>query len=568
MLEHSTQRAHTRRVGLVQHRGLSALALLTLSSLVALATPADGALKWSRPQAIGDGNSLYKGLHIDARGDLLATWTTSEFDPAELEYRVSTFYAWRAPGGRWTPASELGPVNGNPAVALSPRGRATAVWADGEDIVAAEASVGGEFRGTQVIGRTDRCCAATIDVVTDDEGNAMAAWSGEHVPQTEPGGISGRKIYAATRTPLGTWSAPELVRHGTTGGGPDLAMNAAGAAVIGWFDTANMDPYISYRLPAGRFGPAERVPSKHWGWPKVAIADDGEAVVATSSRSHTTTEPVDALMVTRRPLGGWTAPVSFSVQEPPRAVFAEPNGSATMFMADMSDPNHPQAQYVTRSVAGEVDGPTTVASDRGWTDIAMNLRGDIFALLWDRGPEQGRTEFAERPAGGGGFGAVQTVPGFLGASTNAVALNDAGHAAVMGTVGAAPANRVYVAVREDTAQPALPFPPSLEIDVPDTPQLDEGGVLRIAVRCSAACKALPTGILSPNGNAELVGASGSSKRIGAKQQRVLTIRFGDELSRAVRKAVRAGRKPWVSVSVRARGKSPRPMTVSRRIRLR
>jgi hypothetical protein len=88
------------------------------------------------------------------------------------------------------------------------------------------------------------------------------------------------------------------------------------------------------------------------------------------------------------------------------------------------------------------------------------------------------------------------------------------------------------------------------------------------VRCSTACKATPRGILAADGSDQLVAASGSSKRISAKRRALVELRFGSEQSRKVRKAIRAGHKPWVSISVRARGRSPRPVTVSRRIRLR
>jgi hypothetical protein len=505
-------------------------------------------------------------VQISARGDVLALWQRSE-----AEYgMVTTHYAWRPPRGRWTESRQLGKLmygGYDVAVAMTPRGHATALWAEDGKVFAAEADVGGEFSRPEAIGNADKCCATTLDVKVDDAGNALAAWNGEQVQQSEPGGTSGRKIYAATRTPEGKWSDPELVRHGT-GGFTSLAMNSAGAAVIGWAENRGMDPHISYRPPGGRFGPAEEVPAKYWGLPIVAMGESGEAVVATASRSHSVNETVEALMAVRQPTGEWSEPVSFPIAAPPSDLFVDPSGTAIMFMTNQLDRDHETAQYVTRSRSGEVHGPITVAGDRWWGDIAMNQRGDVLAALDPADAYGTPFELTERSMGGM-FRPPRVAPGGT-ANYGRVALNEAGQAAALLGIDPAPFTnpRIQFAVREDPSLPVLPFPPNVEIDVPADPGLDENGELRLAVSCSTACKATPKGILAAEGSGQLVAASGSSKRIRAKRRGLVKLRFGSEQARKVRKAIRAGRKSWVSVSVRARGRSPRPITVSRRIRLR
>ena len=540
---------------------LTPLALIVLAVLPAQAA---GALTWSRTESVGEtGNLRPKGVHISARGDVLALWQREE-----KEYgTATTHYAWRPPRGRWTANQQLGGLmhsGWDVTVALTPRGQATALWADDGKVFAAEADLGGEFSKPQVIGRADTCCATTLEVRVDDAGNALAAWAGEQVQQTEPGGSSGRNIYAATRTPKGEWSDPQLVRHGT-GGFTSLAMNSAGAAVIGWAETQNMEPLISYRPPAGRFGPAERVPSKYWGLPIVAIGESGEVVVATASRSHHVNEAVEAVMAVRQPTGEWSEPVSFPIANAPSDLFVDPSGTATMFMTDSSDRDHPKAQYVTRSRSGEVRGPTTVAGGRWWGDVAMNLRGDVLASLDQPGAEL-PFELVERSAGQT-FSPPRAAAGDT-PTYGRVAINDAGQAATVLAVGGLFNPKVQLAVREDPALPVLPFPPIVEVDTRAEPGLDANGELHLAVTCSTACKATPKGILAADGTGQLVAADGSSKHIRAKKRGVVRLRFGSEQSRKVRRAIRDGRKPWLSVSVRARGRSPRPITVSRRIRLR
>jgi hypothetical protein len=546
-------------VGLARRTHVAALAALAL--VLPFADSASAAPQWSAPATIAEGGVPQNGLHIDARGDVLAFWHRHEGGG-----RWSTSYAWKFARGRWTAERQLGSpqLAASFDVALGPHGRAVVLWAEEGKVLAAEAELGGEFDRGQIIGQSDTCCDTTIDVAIDDEGNALAAWAGEQSLQTEPGGTSGRSIYAAKRTADGQWSEPELVRHGTTAAGPDLAMNSAGAAVIGWTETLDMDPHISYRPPGGAFGPAERVPSEHAGIPIVAMGEAGEAVVATASRNHVIADPWRAVLAVRRALGGWEEPVSFAVNNAPDHLVVAADGTATMFMNDATDRENPQAQYVMRTAAGAVHGPVTLSADRVWHGIATNLRGDILGVLGTTSSLD-PLELVERRSGKVAFAPAGPAPG---ASPPAVvALNDAGQAAMTWSTGRSP-EHARVAVRDDLAVPLPPSPPTVTIDPPATPQLDDQGTLRLAARCSTSCQALPKGVLAAGGNRQLVPGDGPARRIPAKRRAVLKIRFGSRQSRAVRKAIRAGRKPWVSVSVRARGKSPRPITISRRIRLR
>lgn len=549
-------------MGLARRTHAAALVALALCIWLVVIAPASGEMRWLAPATLGEGRVDGKGLHMDARGNLLAVWQRQGEDG-----RMTTSYSWKPVRQGWTSEHEFAPPispGARIAIALIPRGDATAVWSEGGKVFTAEAEVGRAFGNARVLGRTDPRATRPVDVVVDDGGNAVAAWAGEYVEQTGLGGPSGWRIYTATRSTEGAWSDPQPIPDSLSGAGPDVAMNSAGAAVVGWAESINLDPHIAYRVPGGSFGPAERVPSEHWGIPIVAIGEGGEAVVATASRSHVTADPWRALMAVRRPLGDWEEPLSFPTNNAPHALFVAPDGTATMFMNDSSDRDHPQAQYVTRSAAGALHGPVTVAADRIFRGIAANLRGDLLATL---GTTSGADpiEFSERPHGSSAFGPRLPAPGAVGGA--AVALNDAGQAAMLWDSGPPP-GRVRVAVRDDPALPVPPAPPTVAIDSPDAPQLDGEGFFRVAVRCSTRCKAVPRAILAAGGNEQLVAGAGPSRRIAAKRHTVLKIRFGSQQSRAVLKAIRAGRRPWVSVSVRARGKSPRPITVSRRFRLR
>lgn len=123
-------------------------------------------------------------------------------------------------------------------------------------------------------------------------------------------------------------------------------------------------------------------------------------------------------------------------------------------------------------------------------------------------------------------------------------------------------------MRDDPLLPPLPFPPGLDIDVPALPVLDPDGDLVVPVECTTSCVAGAEGVLDPGGDAAPLAGDGPKRRLRARRRGRLKLDFGADGRAAVRKALKAGRKPVVYVSVRARGKSPRPITVSRRVRLR
>ena len=531
----------------------AALAAATTFAVGVAAAPAGAALRWSAPETLSPG---FPGtVAIDARGDVLAVWQRY-FGGTD----VRTYYAWRAPGGGWTEARQLPGAGARFALALTPLGRATAVWNDGGRIVSQDARPGGAFGGLELVA-SGVAPGAGVALASDDVGNAVAAWS---VDTRSTRRNAGNTIFAATRPFGGRWSEPEAVSGDVAGGGPFVAVNAAGAAAVAWTTAENGYAELAYRQPAGAFGPPERAPLTGPAFPLwLAVDDDGRAVLGSASQILTN-NPIRTQMATRSPLGGWSERFEFETGGSPETMLGEPDGSVTFLMNDANDREHPRVQFATRTRDGSVIGPETLATDRGSIEGAMNLRGDILAA-WHQSPGIGRVEVSER-AHGGRFAAPVAVSG-PSAVEPEVALNDAGQAAVVwATDYASP--QFQIAVREDPALPPLPFPPGVEVEVPAVPALDGDGDLVVPVACTSACEARPEAILAPGGGAKLRAAAGPARRLKARRRATLKVDFGSAGARAVRKALRARRKPVVYVSVRARGASPRPLTASRRIRLR
>ena len=509
----------------------AALAAAAVVVTGAMPAAAGAAMRWSNAETLSPG--FPGSVAIDARGDVLAVWHRA------ASREVQSFYAWRPPRGDWTEPRRFDGASGNVAIAVSPLGRATAVWNDGNGrIVAAEARPGRAFDRPDVIASGVRA-GNTFDVETDDAGNAIVAWSHDTRSGRQNAGST---IFVSTRRAGGAWTEPKDVSGDVSGGGPFVAMNPAGASAVAWITIENGLPHVAYRQPAGGFGPPERVPIPGPSYPlQLALDESGRAYVS-GPKDVLGGGRVSYLLSIRSPLGGWSEPADLGSAGSTTALLVEPNGRANLLIT-RPGASGPEVALLTRSPDGSVRD-VVVAEGRGPSTGAMNLRGDILAA-W------------EHPLGGGATGSVEA------------AIRPAGAAFSPAVPISAPnAVRPAVALREDPKRPTLPFPPDVDVTVPGTPRVDSDGDLVVAVRCRRRCTAKPRGVLVPGGGRKLERGSGKARRLAARRRGSLKLDFGTRGARAVRRAIKAGRKPKVYVSVRARGKSSRPMTVSRRVRLR
>jgi hypothetical protein len=112
-----------------------------------------------------------------------------------------------------------------------------------------------------------------------------------------------------------------------------------------------------------------------------------------------------------------------------------------------------------------------------------------------------------------------------------------------------------------------PLPPDLVIGKPTDVELDDDGVA-VPVDCDVACTAQPGGALVIGDEVIARAKRGSKLRLARGARGRVRVRFSSPVRAAARAARAAGRKPWVSVSVRAKGKARRSVTATRRVKLR
>lgn len=133
---------------------------------------------------------------MDSRGDAVAVWSAAMGKDVEVSGTPIVQAATRLANGMWQPLIDLTSpdsvpsnreLDGEPKVAVGPRGNTIAVWehvSDGESIQAAEGTAGGAWQshtelGPSTFGGGQQLRFSNPQVAVDDRGNAVAVWSSQ-----------------------------------------------------------------------------------------------------------------------------------------------------------------------------------------------------------------------------------------------------------------------------------------------------------------------------------------------------------------------------------------------------
>jgi hypothetical protein len=331
-----------------------------------------------------------------------------------------------------------------------------------------------------------------------------------------------------------------------------------------WSPTGGKSAMLSYRPAGGDFQPPERLDVPVSPRTPIAINTAGEVVVA-GSRVDPYTGSQGTTLSVRSPLGSWGAPIALDVAGTVLQAFAEANGDVSFLSAQPDG----SITLTTRHADGSVAGPAAIKDAQPWNFFAgTSYTGNMLAtwnehygdFLW----RDDITRVAERPAGRL-FGPAATVFG-PGSAAGPPAINDAGAAALVALRQTEPGDMTALtlqAVVRDASEDA-PLPPSLRITDRSARRADARGTITFPVRCSQRCRVRARGLLFVDGAPVAIGRSprATGKRLRAHKAGQVGVRFD------VSKVAAAGGRAWASVSVTAKGRSPRPMTITRRIRIR
>jgi hypothetical protein len=577
--------------------------LVIVSALLcagAAASTASADLLWSKPRQLTPPFSAEPQALMDERGQALLTWGQRKgFGPDRGVFS----YRWRAPDGRWSPTRTLPSIRADyeTEVAMTPQGEAVMTFGDPDsEPLYSIAEPGGEFSAPKRLGEPGE--EGRVDLAMDDAGNAVAAWL--HRPRNN--GEGGASVRVATRRAgegfapartVDTLTAQQVTQSAMIG--PNASVNDAGAAAIVWQAGQGPGPdgfwrvrhRLAYRAPGGSFGAPEDVPLPPGKSSaidqRVTLNENGDAVVTLQEFPMGSSGGVSYAV--RSATGGWGEAREVGRLGYVADTFAEPGGAVSFLIQRLADqgpggyePDKPQdyrryVDFAIHRADGELDGPRQVSTADGYSpDAAMNQRGDILAT-WTVG---GNGEFrAARVAVSERLAGTLFTPELVMSGPDVwppqVSLNNARQASLVWNADDEPggeyAPTAWGSFRMDPKLPPLPLPPVIDIGDPlgDDPLgdlLDEGGIV-LPVRCDQACTVRPEGLLFDAGDGKRAKKGARVKVPKGRRGRV-RVRFDADTRAAAREALAAGRKPWVSVSVRAKGKSPRTVSASRRVKLR
>jgi len=345
--------------------------------------------RWSRPRSISGAPQAQNVaalpvIAMSPRGRAVAVWHLGKLG----HFGFAVMGSVRTAPGVWTAPRRLDRMKtggSDPeAVAVGGDGSAVAMWGGilpgTTTRVLRTASVARSARtfGPAASLSGTATYVALPHVGADAAGNAVAVWQ-------EPG-----KVRGAARPAGGAWSAPEDVSTpGLTGIDADLAVSGSGTAVAVWtaFGPATIVA-ASVRPPGGPWQPAEPLasPGTYSGDERVAVNAAGDALavwVQTSGADN-------ALVAADRPAGGaWTPPQrlaalgqSFRIGD----VALDAAGGAVVEWRSLED-GHYVVQVATRPAAGAAWSapaallPKGVTQSAGEPAVVMNGRGDA-TLVW------------------------------------------------------------------------------------------------------------------------------------------------------------------------------------------
>jgi PKD domain len=344
--------------------------------------PAGGAWTTTGDISARDRNAEEPDVGVDAAGAAVAIWRRHDGSKYVVQSAV------KPAGGQWASPVDISDAGENaegPELAVGPGGEAVAVWSrfnGTRDIVqAAIRPSGGPWQPAVDLSAAGQN-AREAQVAIDPSGNAVAVWSR----------FDGAKyiVQGARRPAGGGWEpALDISASGQNAEAPQVAIDAAGAAVAVWARSDGVDPIVQAAVK-GPVGPwAGHVdlsaPGDFSSEPQVAVDPAGTAV-ATWARDNSPTRRIEAAV---RPAGGgWQPSVPLSrageaAEDPDVAV--DPAGNAVVLWS-RTDGSPRVIEAAAKQLGGPWSGPepiSVVGLSAAEPRVAIDPAGNRVAV-WSR----------------------------------------------------------------------------------------------------------------------------------------------------------------------------------------
>lgn len=339
--------------------------------------------------ATGD-NGLSAVVGVDAQGNAVGVWARHV---SGLDWQIVA--ATRSLGGKWTTPVDLSGAQRTvllrPKVAVDPLGNAVAVWlarppqAPGNEAVsralwAASRPPGGTWSAPVEISPASGGDA--FDVVIDGSGNATAVWASFNEGEDEEPGVF---VRAASRPLGGEWSEP-VELSGSNGANPQVAVNPDGDVTAAWIgsdpDTDNLVVRSKSRPAGGAWSAAATDLSSDAGnasAPQVAVGPQGDA---TAAWSYSEDDDI-VVQAAHRSGGTWSEPVELwddaaDTALPDVALVTDPQSDTTAIWSSFAPGGHVM-RASTSTAGGAWSSPVALSAPDGGDKPNVEINPRIVA---------------------------------------------------------------------------------------------------------------------------------------------------------------------------------------------
>ena len=393
-------------------RTLSLVAILVVAAVLAGPAAASAAPPWSAPSVLGPTGreSGVPEMVVAPDGEAIVAW--EGIGPDRI--LVST----RQPGGAWTAPVTLGPSQeSSPQIAVS-AGKSVVVWDDtihtrGDEtaVVMAATRIGTKrWSKARNISAEKRWRSepegGDPHVAISPGGKAIAIWEA-----SDEGHSTAGFIRSATQAAGGTgWSAPAGLPGSIEGESPEVGATPAGEAVAIWSATYDEESGLeaAVRPAKGKWKRSQRLDRPgSYATPQLTVTPTGEAIGVWVQAPEEEESGSTLQVATRGPGGKWIvkplAPKDYSTDP---SIVDEPGGGVRLFWMVESGGSG-ELVSSTRSPGGSWSEPASLAAEGlqipsgSEPAFAVTGAGETVAA-WHVNGTRGETtiQAASRPAGG------------------------------------------------------------------------------------------------------------------------------------------------------------------------
>jgi hypothetical protein len=211
-------------------------------------------------------------IGLDDGGDAVAVWAqrVETAFVVHAEVRPAAVGVWSGATRLSSPGAD---ASGGPVLALTPAGRAFVAWIEGGIVRVTSGEIRSGVWQPAVSVSSSGGAQGEPALAVNAEGDVVVAWSAHTEGATSA-------VQVATYRPSSGWAPAGELGIAATPGEPQVALDAAGQAVVVWLGDGGGSTRAAGQVPGGAWSRPVTIASGNGAEPAVAMAPGGNVVAA------------------------------------------------------------------------------------------------------------------------------------------------------------------------------------------------------------------------------------------------------------------------------------------------